>query len=183
MKLSYNNITISGGVAVGKNTLHENLKKYLIPLGWKFTSGGKLLRDFSKEYIRPVANLVPDDFHKKLDDRTKNLLEEGKYVIEAWLAGFMSKERKDTLRILLICKNDALRIDRMANRDEITVEQAKNYIKEREGTNLKEWKRIYGNFNFMDPNYFHLVIDTYSSGPNETVGKVLDKLGYSNNKS
>ena len=37
---------------------------------------------------------------------------------------------------------------------------------------------IYGDYNFFDPKYFHLIIDTYSSGPLETVGKVLDKLGY-----
>ena len=108
MNLNYRNITISGGVAVGKNTLHTNLKTYLKPQGWIFTSGGKILRDFSHEYVQPVASLVSDEFHQKLDERTKNLLEKGAYVIEAWLAGFMSKDREDTLRVLLRCQNDAL---------------------------------------------------------------------------
>ena len=180
MNLQYRNITISGGVAVGKNTLHGNLKQYLVPLGWRFTSGGKLLRDFSKEYVQPVASLVPDEFHHQLDDRTKKLLENGHYVIEAWLAGFMAKDRNDTLRVLLRCQNDALRIDRVANRDNISINEAKKYIKAREEGNFIEWKRIYGNYDFFDPQYYHLVIDTYSSGPNETVGKVLDNLGYKN---
>ena len=179
--MKYKNITISGGVAVGKNTLQENLKSYLQPQGFKFTSGGQLLRDFSREYVQPLASLAPDEFHHKLDDRTKKLLEEGKYVIEAWLAGFMARERDDTLRILLICSHDSVRIDRVVNRDKVTIEKAKAYIKDREETNFREWKRIYGDHDFFDPKYYHLVIDTYSSGPNETVGKVLDKLGY--NKS
>lgn len=183
MKLKYKNITISGGVAVGKNTLHENLKQYLEPLGWKFTSGGRLLREFSHEYVQPIAYLVPDDFHHKLDNRTKKLLGKGNYVIEAWLAGFMAKERKDTLRILLYCQNDAIRIDRVVNRDNIGIDEAKKYIKEREEGNFKEWKRIYGLYDFFEPKYYHLVIDTYSSGPNETVGIVLDKLGYHNGKN
>ena len=179
--MKYKNITISGGVPVGKNTLQENLKSYLQPQGFKFTSGGQLLRDFSREYVQPLASLAPDEFHHKLDDRTKKLLEEGKYVIEAWLAGFMARERDDTLRILLICSHDSVRIDRVVNRDKVTIEKAKTYIKVREETNFREWKRIYGDHDFFDPKYYHLVIDTYSSGPNETVGKVLDKLGY--NKS
>lgn len=171
----YKNITISGGVAVGKNTLQNELKKNLDG-NWHFTSGGKLLRDFAKEYVQPLASLAPDEFHHKLDDRTKNLLEKGGYVIEAWLAGFMARDRKDTLRILLTCENDALRIDRVANRDKLTIDQAKKYIQERELSNFKEWRRIYGDYAFFSPEYYHLVIDTYSSSPQETVEKVIDKL-------
>lgn len=178
MDLAFKNITISGGVAVGKNTLLDNLKSYLEPLGWKFTSGGQILRNFTKEYVLPLASLAPDEFHHKLDDRTKTLLEEGNYVVEAWLAGFMARERTDTLRIMLTCSNQAISIDRVANRDRVTIEQAKEFIKKREEENIKEWKRIYGDYDFFDKKYYHEVIDTYSSGPNETVGIVLDKLGY-----
>jgi len=181
MKPKYRNITISGGVAVGKNTLQAGLKPFLEKDGWRFTSGGKLLRDFAKEYVQPLASLVSDDFHHKLDDRTKALLEEGQYVIEAWLGGFMARERTDTLRILLTCGNDALRIDRVANRDKVTIKQAKTYIKEREESNFKEWKRIYGEYDFFNPEYYHLVIDTYSSSPQESANQVLDKLGYIHN--
>lgn len=179
--LRYRNITISGGVAVGKNTLHGTLKPYLEPRGWTFTSGGQLLRDFAKEYVQPLANLVSDDFHHELDARTIRLLDGGKYVIEAWLAGFMARDRDDTLRILLTCNNDALRIDRVANRDKVTIAQAKEYIREREEGNFREWKRLYGQYDFFDPHYYHLIVDTYSSGPQETVEKVLEKLGYLHN--
>lgn len=179
MNLKFQNITISGGVAVGKNTLKDNLMSYLEPLGWKFTSGGQLLRDFSKEYVQPLASLVDDDFHNKLDQRTRDLLtQEGHYVIEAWLAGFIAKDLDNTLRILLTCENDALRIDRVANRDKVSIDDAKKFIKEREENNMQEWKRMYGNHNFWDPKLYHLVLDTYSMGPMETVGKVLDTLGY-----
>jgi cytidylate kinase len=182
MSFNYKNITISGGVAVGKNTLLDNLKPILEPEGWHFTSGGKILRDFTKEYVQPLASLADDDFHKKLDARTTNLLEEGNYVIEAWLAGFMARDRKDTLRILLTCSNDALRVDRVANRDKVTIEQAKDYIKDREENNIKEWKRIYGDHDFFKPEYYHMVVDTYSFGPQETAQKVLALLGYTNSK-
>lgn len=178
MKLKYNNITISGGIAVGKNTLMRNLEEYLGPLGWSFTSGGQILRDYTKENVQPLASLVDKDFHNAIDKRTEDLLDKGKYVIEAWLAGFMSRERKDTLRVFLTCKNDALRIDRVANRDRISIEEAKKFIKEREEDNFKEWKSIYGDYDFFSPDYFHLIIDTYSSGPLQTTGAVLDAIGF-----
>lgn len=179
MKLKYKNITISGGVAVGKGTLKNNLLPFLEPLGWKFTSGGQLLRDFTKEYVQPLASLADAKFHNELDARTKRLLtDEGHYVIEAWLAGFMARDLKDTLRVFLMCSSDALRVDRVVNRDGITIDQAKHFIHEREQGNMDHWKKIYGDYNFWDPKYYHLVIDTYSSGPQETVGKVLDLLGY-----
>lgn len=180
MNLKFENITISGGVAVGKNTLKDNLQQHLEPLGWKFTSGGQLLRDFAKEYKQPLASLVDDDFHRKLDQRTLDLLtKEKNYVIEAWLAGFVARELDNTLRVLLVCKDDALRIDRVANRDKVSIEDAKKYIREREEVNFQEWKRIYGDYDFWNPQYYHLIIDTYANGQQETTKQVLDALGFS----
>jgi len=179
MELHYKNITISGGVAVGKNTLINNLKPYLEPLNWTFTSGGQILRDYLKEYVLPLASLADANVHHRIDDRTISLLEKGNYCVEAWLGGFMARERKDTLRVFLYCSNEAIRVDRVVNRDAVTsVDEAKKFIKQREEDNMKEWKKIYGDFEFWDKKYYHIFIDTYSSGPNETVGKVLDALGF-----
>ena len=175
--MKYNNITISGGVAVGKNTLKDNLRSYLEPLGWKFTSGGQLNREFTQEHITPHAGNVSEEFNRYIENRTYELLtKHGQYVIEAWLAGFVARKLKDTLRVLLVCEDDALRVDRVANRDKVSVTEAKEIITLREEANMKEWRRIYGNYDFFDPKYYHLVIDTYSSGQMETAGRVIDKL-------
>jgi len=181
MNLEFENITISGGISTGKNTLLNNLKPYLEPQGWKFTSGGQILRDFAKEYVQPLASLVDKKIHNMIDERTVKLLKNNHYVIEAWLAGFFARNMDNTLRVLLVCKDDALRIDRVVNRDKISVDMAKKYIKEREDTNFREWKKYYGNYNFFDSKYYQLVINTYTSGPMETLGKVLDKLRFSKN--
>lgn len=180
VKFRFKNITISGGIAVGKNTLLNNLQPYLKPYGWKFTSGGKILRDYLNENLHPLASLVDKSIHHQIDKRTINLLKEGHWVIESWLAGFMARKFKDTLRVLLICSNNALRVDRVANRDKVTIEKAKKLIKEREEENFKTWKKIYGDYDFFNPKFYHLIIDTYSSGQLETVGKVLDALGFNN---
>jgi cytidylate kinase len=82
------------------------------------------------------------------------------------------------LKVLVICSNEALRIDRVVNRENISVEEAKIWIKNREEENISKWKKLYGNYDFWDPKYYDLIIDTYSSGRMETVGKVLDKINY-----
>ena len=51
-------------------------------------------------------------------------------------------------------------------------------MKQREEENNQKWQKLYGNYDFWDSKYYDIVIDTYSSGQMETVGKVLDKIGY-----
>lgn len=191
MKFKYDNITISGGVAVGKNALVENLKSYLMPYDWKFFSGGEFMRDYAiKNNLFPkdathhhMATIYSDDFDKQVDYGMKERLEKEKHlVLEAWLSGFFGRSLDNTLRVLLICSHNPVRVDRVANRDKLTVEQAKKFIKERENENFKKWQRMYGDYDFFNPKYYNVVIDTYSSGQLETVGIVLDKLGYDSSK-
>ena len=184
MKLKFDNIAISGGIGTGTTTLLKNLKAYLKPLGWQFRSTGQFIREYTKENLMPLANLVSDDFDRKIEARVKKTFETKKNrVIEGWLAGFISRNIKNTLRVLVICSDEAIRIDRVANRDHISIEEAKKNISLREEKNFEKWKRVYGNYNFFDPKYYHLIIDTYSSGQMETTGKVLDKLGFKIQKS
>lgn len=179
MILKYKNIAISGAVASGKGTLKDNLEKYLAPLGWKCTSGGALVRQESGDNISPSADKVSDDFHSYVEKRTEELFTKDKhYVIEAWLAGWVARKMDDTLRVLLVCSNPAVTIDRVVNRDKVNVAQAKEIIRDRVELNARTWKRLYGDHEFQDPKHFHLIIDTYTTSKEETVHKVLDALGY-----
>lgn len=179
MDFKYANMTISGGIAVGTTTLMENLKPYLEPYQWKFKSNGEIVREYTKENVLPLATLVSDDFDRKIEATVYEKLEKEKnWVLEGWLTGFISRNLPNTLRILLICSENSIRIDRLMNRDKVSVSDAKNFLKLREDKNFKKWQQIYGEHNFFNPKYYHLVIDTYSSGQNQTVGKVLDALGY-----
>ncbi len=177
--MKYYNIAISGGIGVGTSTLLKNLRFYLEPLGWRLRSTGQMVREYTKENILPLATLVSREFDEKIEKEVESVFRTSKKnVIEGWLAGFVAKNIKTTLKVLLVCSDFSLRVDRVANRDRLSIEQAKEYIKKREEENLKKWRQIYGNFDFFSPKYFDLVIDTYSSGQMETVGRVLDKLGY-----
>ena len=183
MDLKFDNIAISGGIAVGKNTLINNLKPYLKPYKWRFSSSGRLVREYTKDNILPLASRAPDDFHKQIENHVREIFEKEKHwVIEGWLAGFVARDLKNTLRVLLVCSENSVRIDRVVNRDKITIEQAIKFTKMREEENLKTWKRIYGDYDFFNPKYYHLIIDTYASGPLQTAGKLLDRLGFAHDK-
>ena len=179
MDLKFDNIAIAGGVGVGTTTLLRNLNPHLGPLGFRFASMGQLIRQKMNENRNPLADLVTDDFDRDIEKSVfERFRDEKKWVIEAWLAGFMARELPQTLEVLLTCSQEAILVDRIANREKVTMDEAKKLIREREAVNLAKWKRLYGDYNFWDPQYYDLVIDTYSSGPMETVGKVLDKMGY-----
>ena len=174
----YRLITISGKIAVGTTTLTKNL---INNLHWKHINIGAIQRTHDRK-LKFKENEMgalsrTDDHEKKIDAITQQLLKVEKEIIyEGWLTGFFARSYKDILKVLLVCTHDDIRIDRVANRDNVTVEQAKDWIKQRENENVNKWKRLYGKYDFWDPKYFDLVIDTYKTGPQETLGKVLDKM-------
>ena len=176
----YRLITISGKIAVGTTTLTKNLVHVL---GWKHINIGAIQRDYDRQHQlhenKIGAFSRTDDHEKEIDSMTEKMLKTEKNIIyEAWLAGFFARSHRDILKVLLICSHNDIRVDRVANRDNVTVKQAKNWIKQRESENTVKWKKLYGKYDFWSPKYFDIVIDTYKSGQLETVGKVLDKIGY-----
>lgn len=177
----YQNITISGQIAAGTTTLLNNLKPHLAPKGWHFFSGGSFVREYSAQHNISLedAAMRGDDFAKKLDGEiTHRLQTETQVVIESWLAGFNAQGIDNVLKVLLVCSDESIIIDRVVNRDHVTVEEAKKHIQARTEANIAKWQRLYGDHDFWDPKYYDLVIDTYSNGPIETVELVLEKLGF-----
>lgn len=180
MKPVYNNITISGKIASGTTTLAKNLKGIL---NWKHINTGSIQREYDRQHHihenAQGASARPDDHERAIDDMTKKMLSNEIHIIyEAWLSGFMAKGIPKILKVLLYCSQDSIRVDRVVNRENVSVDEAKHWIKQREDENIAKWKKLYGDYEFWDPQYYDIAIDTYASGPMETVGKVLDTLGY-----
>lgn len=183
---TFTNITISGSVAVGKGTLKDNLKKALEPQGWKFFSGSELAHTFAPQFYdqaktgtahHHTAQDYDDATDRFIDAKITEILKnEQHHVVDAWLAGFNARELPHVLRVLLLCSQPSVIVDRIANRDHSTIEEAKQHIQEREKANFTKWRRLYGDYDFFDPSYYHLVIDTYTHGPTETTQKVLDMM-------
>ena len=177
-KIAFRNITVSGKIATGTSTLAMNLKR---ELGWEYVNTGQLQRQWDREHgINENARgamLRSDTHEREMEEMAKLTLTHKSHVIfEAWLAGFIAREITNVFKVLVICSDNAVRIDRVLNRENITVREAKKFIRTREKENINKWKKLYGDYNFWDPKYYDLVIDTYVCGPMETLGKVMDAI-------
>lgn len=189
-QFKYRSIAISGKPGAGRTTLFTNLKKVLQPLDFTFFSGGEWSRQYAIDHglfdpqskTHHPATVYGDDVDHEIDIAMREKLEgEGKYCVESWIAGWNMRGLSHVLKVLLMC-DDALRIDRVVNRDLVTVTEAKENIRKREEGNLSKWSRIYKvpETDFWDTKYYDLVINTYSHGPKETLDIVLQAMGYYN---
>lgn len=183
----YASVAISGRPGAGRSTLLKNLRPYLEQFGWEFFSGGDWSRQFSirqgkhdpKDPTHHLATDYGDDVDHQIDDalREKMSKPETHMAVESWIAGWNARGLPHVLKVLLMC-DDSLRIDRIVNRDNTTVEEAKEHLRLREESNIGKWKRMYGVEDFWDPKHYDLVINTYSHGPSQTLELVLQALGY-----
>ncbi len=200
-KFNYKNITISGLPGTGTTTLLRLVEN---KMGWKGYSGGEFMREYALEkgIFKPEEGLhhssadYEDDFDRKIDLGIREKLEKKTNgIYEAWLTGFLAQGVDGVLKVLLICSDDGVRVDRVVNRDQVTVSQAKEHIMTREEQNRRKWTRVYKEewdkwvvktgmigedepIDFWDPRLYDLIIDTYSNSREETLRKVLDKVGY-----
>lgn len=185
--LKYSSIAISGRPGAGRSTLLKNLTSVVHPLGWEIFSGGEFSRTYAinigkhdpNDVTHHLATDYSDDIDHKIDAAMREKLSDPNthVAVESWIAGWNMRGLPHVLKVLLMC-DDSLRIDRVVNRDNLSVEEAKGHLRKREEANIGKWKRMYGVTDFWDPKYYDLVINTYSHGPKETLNLVLQALGY-----
>jgi cytidylate kinase len=197
--MNVRNITISGLPGCGSTTLMKLLQPII---NWKSYSGGEFMRTYaiekgyfsSDKNVHHDATVYPDDFDRQVDYAVREkLTNEDHYIFEAWLSGFLAQQIPDVLKILVTCSEDSVRIDRIVNRDQVSVSEAKKHIMERESKNRQKWQAMYNKewqqwvvdtkmlppeaeIDFWHPKLYDLVIDTYSHSREETLNLVLDAL-------
>lgn len=182
------NITISGRIGSGATTLAKKLSEVL---SWDMLDGGKILRKVQQEIGANVfeTSKRPDHFDLEYEDKIKKMLrEESRHIIQSHLAGFDAQDIDGVFKILIVCEDEQgidkfdIRIDRLVNRDQISVEQAKHELKERDRQNLEKWQRLYANGDttwvYWDKKYYDLVVNTYSHNQEETLIIALEGIGY-----
>lgn len=187
--LKYSSVAISGPPGAGRSTLLKNLKEFVGPLGWESFSGGDWSRQYAIQDGKHDANDTKHHFavdvkaevDHKIDLALRDKLADPDVhiAVESWIAGWNMRGLKHVLKVLLMC-DDALRIDRVVNRDNLSVSDAKKHIRTREDSNLSKWSRMYHvpKKDFWNPKHYDLIINTYSHGPAETLNLVLQALGY-----
>lgn len=180
METKHTKITIGGLSGTGKGTVARMLSE---KLGFQLNSAGNFMRELSKE--NGFENLV--DFLKfnysknsgdhgadiKVDERTKKFgLENTNFVIEGRLCAHMVP---DAFKILLTC-SDEERFRRVAQRQKIDIEDAKQETLEREKLYTNFYKRFYKIENYLDDSHYDLVVDTTNILPEEIIENIINKL-------
>lgn len=176
------NITVSGRIGSGATTLASNLAEYL---NWEILDGGKIFRKLTNDH--GFAEDRDDRFDLEYEEKIKKTLqEESHQIIQSHLAGFDAQGIDGVFKIFVVCEDKNgedkadVRIDRLVNRDEVSVEQAKHELKERDRQNLEKWRRLYADNDpewvYWDKKYYDLIINTYVLNKNDAFHEVLKAL-------
>ncbi len=185
---SIRNITVSGRIASGATTLAQKLAE---KLNWKMLDGGALFRKIASEAGHSIVDTKkrPDHFDLEYENRIKEMLKsESHQIVQSHLAGFDAERIDGVFKILVICEDETgedktdIRIDRIVNRDKVSVEEAKFEVKERERQHLEKFRRLYvqndQEWVYWDKKYYDLVINTYSHNQEETLRIALESIRY-----
>lgn len=164
-------MTVSGQHGSGKSTYAARLAS---SLGFRHVSAGMLFRRLADERRVPLEKfqeMAGEDpgIDRLVDEKTMQEAETGSIVIDGQLAGWILKEVSN-LRILLTAPL-VVRLERIAARDHISLEEARRQTLHREKVQAERYRKHYG-FDVDDWSIYHLVLDT-SFGSIEDTAKIL----------
>ena len=184
--LGIRNITISGRIGAGATTLAKKLSEIL---HWDLLEGGDLFEKIHEELKldQTMVSGRPDHFDLEYEEKVKKMLAtEKNHIIQSHLAGFDAQGIPGIFKICILCEDEEgndkkeIRIDRLINRDKVSLEEAKREVLEREKQHLGKWIRLYAggdqNWNYWDKKYYDLVINTYTHDKDESLELALKKL-------
>lgn len=180
-------ITVSGRIGAGSTSLAKSLAKLF---SWKHLEGGEIFWEAVRKRMGldpKDTNLRPDEEDRLFDEQLKKILHADRdIVLETKLAGFNAQGVDGVFKILVICEDKtgidqtAIRIDRLVNREHVSVDDAKEEVVERERNDLEKWRKIYASDNtdwvYYDPKYYDLVINTFTHNAEESVKLALAAL-------
>ena len=163
-------ITIFGLAGTGTTSAGKLLAE---KLGYKFVSSGNMFREMAKENgiaLNEFEEMTNNDpkFDSELDKKIKEFGEkDDNFVVESRLAWYFIP---DSIKVKLICDFDE-RIRRVAARDKIPFEEAREHNKFRDKKIAERYAKYYGIMDFNDDK-FDLVIDTTNTPIPEVVSKI-----------
>jgi len=168
-------LTISGLHGTGKSTIGKLVVEKLVI---KYYSTGQAFRDLAKdmnlnleEFTKYVEN--NPDIDKKLDQKIIEIAQKGDIIIDGQLSAHFLELIAD-FKILLICSL-AIRVKRMAERDNTSYDKKLKETIMREDSELIRYKKLY-NIDLKDEakiaKLYDLIIDT----ENLTIDEVLEQI-------
>ena len=199
VRTKYRNIVISGLPGAGSTTLGRQIAERL---GWKYFSGGEWMRAYAithhlfdgSQKIHHDQSIINDDIDRQMDyGMREHIATQNSCVYDSWLCGVLAQGAPDVLKVLMVCSDDAVRVDRLANRDQLTISQAKKHIFDREKKNVDKWARMYAKewqewvvapgtvpkdkpTYFWYPEMYDMVVDTFKNSKEEAFQVVWNEV-------
>jgi CMP/dCMP kinase len=184
-------ICISGMAGTGKSTLSKKLaEKYQL----RYYSGGDVLKELAKHEGYDVSvqgwwespeglkflneRINEPKFDKEVDDKLLEYAQQGNILLDSWTMPWLLKEG---FKIWLEASFEK-RAARVAVRDNMTVAEAFEMLKEKEARTKAIYKTLYGFGLGEDFKPFDFILDTDNLSANEVfevLCKVIDNVALS----
>ncbi len=162
------NISFAGLHGTGKSTIAKQVANHF---QFEFYSTGMAFRELAADHQMNLEEFskyaeAHEEIDRQIDGKILGLAKTGKnFVFEGQLPTYMLGDLKD-FAILLTC-DDAIRLERMANRDEQSLEVQKHETIVREASERQRFINFY-QIDIMDPHTilttFDLILDTTHLG-------------------
>jgi len=175
-------ITISGFHGTGKTTVGKKLAE---KLNLNYYSTGKAFRELADEYDMILENFSKyveehPQIDRKLDNKIIEIAQEkDDIIIDSLLSGYLLRDTADYKILLRAPLN--VRVERMVDRDDTTIDQKLKETKIREESEIQRFKDLY-EIDLMDnelrDEVFDLIIDTKELSIEEVVEKIIKHLEY-----
>lgn len=170
-------VTIGGLPGSGTTTVCRILEQHL-PL--KTVYAGQIFRQLAREHEMDLAAFsrwCEDNpkIDRELDDRVLEHLTKGDVIVEARLSGWIAEKHDlPTYKVWLTAPVD-VRAERVAKREDQDVNRTIREMEEREFSEAKRYRDLYG-ADLSDLSFYDLVVDTRNKTPEEVAKKILNGL-------
>lgn len=173
--MKYQKITISGKICTGKSSLFRTLVE---KLHWPTFASGAYFRQYAKEHQLVLNDAAEQNKNvtMEVDMMVKRKLsEEGNLLLDAWLGGILADDLPGVLKVLLVC-DDQERFKRFAKRENVSPEEAKKEVLQRDRSWFEKVRVIHERDDFFDPKNYNLVIDTTNLTMEQITDRVMREL-------